>query len=49
MTVSPLLSPAFLAQAKREALHFTSREKPHLVILYVFSVPFITTLTAGVK
>lgn len=35
---------------EHEALHcFTSREKPLLLILYVFSALFITTLTAGVK
>lgn len=51
MTGSPLFLPTFLflAQTKHETLHFTSREKPLLVILYVFSVLFITTLTAGVK
>lgn len=47
----PFLSPTtlLLAQTKHEALHFTSRKKPLSVILYVFSVLFITTLTAGVK
>lgn len=34
---------------EHEAVHFTSGEKSLLVILYVFSVLFITTLTAGVK
>lgn len=38
-----------VAQMEHEALHFTSREKSLLMILYVFSVLFITTLTAGVK
>lgn len=48
---SDWLSPFFSDVARMEhgALHFTSREKPLLVILYVFSVLFITTLTAGVK
>lgn len=34
---------------EHEGLHFTSREKSLPVILYVFCVLFITTLTAGVK
>lgn len=51
MTGSPLLLPTtpFLAQTEHETLHFTSREKPLLVFLYVFFVLFITTLTAGEK
>lgn len=51
LTKSDWLSPfsTDVAQMEHGALHFTSREKPLLVILYVFSVLFITTLTAGVK
>lgn len=37
------------ALMEHEAPHFTSGEKSLLMILYVFSVLFITTLTAGVK
>lgn len=50
-TNSDWLSPFFTDVARMEhgALHFTSREKLLPVILYVFSVLFITTLTAGVK
>lgn len=46
---SPTLTGFDVAQMEHAALHLTSREKPLLVILYVFSVLFITTLTAGVK
>lgn len=51
LTDSDWLSPfsTDVTQMEHEALHFTSREKSLLVILYVFSVLFITTLTAGVK
>lgn len=51
LTNSDWLSPfsTDVARMEHEALHFTSGEKSLFVILYVFSVLFITTLTAGVK